>query len=80
LRKLDDWGVEVDLANLCIDESPWLTAVHHGQAEVLQLLVRNGAKINRDPKAAQRAYIFARSKGYATIMRIMVESGVVVDP
>ena len=54
--------------------NPWMTAIVHGQADMLRLLIKNGADVNLEPDILKEAYYHVEAHGYAALMSILHDS------
>ncbi|KAL2064792.1 hypothetical protein VTL71DRAFT_3932 [Oculimacula yallundae] len=59
----------------CIEAIPLFIAIDHGQLDCVRLLLEAGSNINPYPNVGKEACLHAKSNGYASIMRLLVEYG-----
>ncbi len=64
------------------DEDVWsalMMASQNGHAEVVKILLENGAQVNLKNKSDRSAFIMASQNGHAEVIQILLQNGAQVN-
>lgn len=79
VRRQLAWGVNVNGSHFFTRETPLIEAASNGHADVVKLLIENGADVNLKGEAWYGPLHAAAAKGHIEVVKILLENGADVN-